>query len=130
MSSLHTVWAYVKKYWAYVALVFAVIFGYFFFHKEQVDFADQMKKIKDAHDVEMKTIQDARDQEAKEHLENERKLQATLAAVQQQYDDAKKDLDDKKKKEVESLVKQYSDQPDVLAQKLSDATGFKIIMSS
>jgi c-di-AMP phosphodiesterase-like protein len=128
MGSLHTIWTYVKKYWAYAALVIAVALGYFFFHKEQIDFADQMKKINDAHDSEMKAIKDARDQEAKEHAANAAKLQATLVAVQKQYDDAKKDLDEKKKREVESLVKQYNDRPDVLAKKLSEATGFKVVM--
>lgn len=130
MTGLLTFWAYVKKYWSYAALVLAVVFGYFLFHKEQIDFADQLKKIQDAHDAELKQIQAARDAEEKQHQENEKKLQAALDAVQKQYDDAKKDLDDKKKKEIEDLVKQYGDNPDVLAQKLSEATGFTIILPS
>lgn len=124
------IWAYVKKYWSVAALVIATIAGYFFFHKEQVNFSDQLKKIQDIHDEELKKIQDARDQEAKEHLANEQQLKDALDAVQKHYDEAKQDLDVKKKKEVETLVTQYKDQPDVLAQKLSDATGFRIILPS
>lgn len=120
--------AYVKKYWAYVALVLAAVFGYFFFHKSQEGFADQVKKIQEAHDAEMKAIDAARALEAKQHADNEKQLQDSLAAVQKHYDEAKQDLDAKKKKEVETLVKDYGDKPDVLAQKLSEATGFRIIL--
>ncbi len=123
-------WALVKKYWSIVALIIATVAGYFFFHKEQVSFADQLKKIQDIHDEELKKIQDARDQEAKEHAANEQQLKDALDVVQKHYDEAKQDLDAKKKQEVETLVTQYSDKPDVLAQKLSDATGFKIILPS
>lgn len=130
MTALLTFWAYVKKYWSYVALVLAVIFGYLLFRREQVDFADQLKKIQDAHDEELKKIQDARAQEEKQHEENEKKLQSALDAVQKQYDDAKKDLDAKKKKEIEDLVKQYGNDPTALAQKLSEATGFTIVLPS
>lgn len=128
MTGLLTFWAYVKKYWSYAALVLAIIFGYLLFHKEQLDFADELKKIQDAHDAEIKKIQDARAAEEKQHEENEKKLQLALDAVQRQYDSAKKDLDDKKKKEIEDLVKQYGDDPTALAQKLSEATGFTIVL--
>lgn len=128
MPALLTFWAYVKKYWAYAALVLAVVFGFFLFRKGQTDFAERLKQINDAHDAELKQIQDARAQEQKQHEENERKLQEALDAVQKHYDDAKKDLDDKKKAQIEDIVKKYKDDPDQLAKKLSEATGFTIIL--
>ena len=130
MTALATFWAYVKKYWSLVALIAGVIIGVIFFRKEQIDFADNLKKINDAHDAEIKAIQEARAEEERQHQANLKKLQDTLDAVQAHYDDAKKDLDDKKKKEIADLVKQYGDNPDVLAQKLSEATGFTIILPS
>lgn len=120
--------AYIKKYWGIAALVLTAIFGFFLFRKQSTDFVDNLKKIQDAHDEELKQIQEARDAEEKQHLENEKKLQAALETVQTHYDDAKKDLDSKKKKEIEDLIKQYGDNPDVLAKKLSEATGFIIVL--
>ena len=128
MVTLITIWTYIKKYWSYAALVLAVVFGYFLFHKEQVDFSAELKKIQDAHDAEIKQIQDARAQEQKEHEANVKKLQDTLDAVQKQYDAAQKDLDDKKKQEIIDLIKQYGDDPSALAQKLSDATGLTVVL--
>ena len=128
MTALATVWAYVKKYWSLAALVVGVIAAVFVFRKREISFADEFKKINDVHNEELKKIQDARDEEKRQHAENERKLQEALDAVQKHYDDAKKDLDSKKKKEVEDLVKQYKDDPDTLAKKLSEATGFTVIL--
>lgn len=88
--------------------------------------ADSLKKINDAHAVELKQINDAMTQEQKQHDADEAKLQATLATVQKQYDAAQKQLDDQKKAEVAALVKQYSNDPVGLAQKLSEATGFAV----
>lgn len=128
MPFMIKLWLYVKKYWAYVALAVAVVLGYLFFKREQVDFSDQLKKIQDAHDEEVKKIEEARAEERRKHEENLKKLEATLAAVQAEYDDAKKDLDDKKKKEIADLVKQYGDDPATLAKKLGEATGFDVIL--
>lgn len=123
-----TIFAYVKKYWSLAALVVGTIVGVLLLRREQVGFADNLKKLQDAHDEEIKRIQAAREQEQREHEANLKKLQDALDAVQKHYDDAKKDLDDKKKREITDLVKQYGDDPDALAQKLSEATGFVIIL--
>lgn len=128
MTALATVWIYVKKYWSLAALVVGVIAAVFVFRKREISFADEFKKINDVHNEELKKIQEARAEEQRQHAENERKLKETLDAVQKHYDDAKKDLDTKKKKEVEDLVKQYKDDPDTLARKLSEATGFTVIL--
>jgi septal ring factor EnvC (AmiA/AmiB activator) len=121
-------WLYIKKYWAYVALILGIIAAIVFFRKEQLDFADELKKIQEAHDEELRKIEEAREQERREHEANLKRLQETLAEVQKHYDDAKKDLDDKKKKEIADLVKQYGNDPDELAKKLSEATGFTIVL--
>jgi hypothetical protein len=128
MTALETVWAYIKKYWSLVALIGGAIITFFLFRDREVSFADEFKKINDFHNEELRKIQAARAEEQRQHAENQRKLEETLALVQQQYDNAKKDLDAKKKAQVEDLVKKYKDDPDALTKKLSEATGFKIVM--
>ena len=130
MTWLSTVLSYVKKYWGIAALVVGAIVAFFLFKKQDTSFSDRLKQIQDAHDVELKQIQDARDEEEREHQANEKRLKDTLDAVQQQYDAAQKDLDDKKRQEVEDLVRQYGDDPDALAKKLSEATGFTVVLPS
>lgn len=128
MTALAIAWAYVKKYWSLALLIVGGVVAFFIFRQREISFANEYKKIKDAHDEELKRIQEARAEEKRQHEENQRKLEAALAAVQQQYAEAKKDLDAKKKREIAELVKQYSDDPMALAQKLSEATGFTIVM--
>lgn len=128
MTALATVWAYVKKYWSLALLVVGGIAAFFVFRRREISFADEYKKIKDAHDEELKRIQDAWAEEKRQREENRRKLEAALVAVQQQYAEAKKDLDAKKKAQIEGLVKKYKDDPDELAKRLSEATGFTIIL--
>jgi uncharacterized membrane-anchored protein YhcB (DUF1043 family) len=123
-----TLWAHIKKYWAYVVLVVGVIIGIAFFSRDRVNFADQLKKIQDNHDEEIKRIQEIREEELRQHLANERRLNDTLDVIKKQYDDAKKDLDDKKRKEIEGIVRQYASDPEGLATKLAEVTGFNVIL--
>lgn len=131
MVTLAVVWAVVKKHWRLVLATFGVVFaaiaGALLFNRAKSGFADQLKAINDAHATELKQITDARAQEEAQHQLNEKQLQTALDAVQKQYDAAQKQLDDTKKAEVAQLVKQYGDDPNALAQKLSEATGFSVI---
>lgn len=128
MTALSTAWTYVKKYWGIAVLVVGSIAAFFLFRQQGESFADNLKKIQDLHADELKKIQDARAEEARQHEVNVKKLQETLDAVQKHYDEAKEQLDSKKKREIEEIVKQHGDDPDELAKKLSEATGFTIIL--
>ncbi len=132
MATLAIVWAWIKKHWrlvlAGIGSFFAFIAGAFLFKKQQTSYADQIKAINDAHALELQQINAARAQEEVQHQADLKKLNDTLAVVQAQYDAAQKQLDDQKKAEVAALVKQYGNDPNALAQKLSESTGFKIIL--
>lgn len=128
MTALAKFWVTVKKYWSLVALIVGSVAAFLFFKRSGTSFADNLKKIQDAHNEEIKKIQEAREEEKRQHEENLKKLQETLDIVQKHYDDAKADLDSKKKAQVEELVKKYNDDPTELAKKLSEATGFVVIL--
>ncbi len=128
---MSTAWSYVKKFWGIVALVAGVIVAFFLLRRrDATTFTDQLKKIQDAHDEEIRAIALAREEEQQQRLINEKRLQDALEAVQLQYNEAKKNLDSKKKKEIEDLVKEHGDDPEALARKLSELTGFVIVMPS
>ena len=119
---------YIKKYWSHVLLVAVICMSAFLLRNQQSQFLNDMQRVQDAHVVEIKKIEDARVEERKQLEANVKKLEQTLSIVQQQYDSAKKDLDTKKKKEVEELIELYKDDPTTLAKKLSESTGFQIIL--
>jgi len=130
MATLQIMWSFVKKYWQVMLLGLSVLATVVLFKKQQSDFANELKKINDAHQAEVDAINKARQEEIDQHNRDEKVLKDALAAAQKEYDAASKSLDEQKKKEIEQLVKQYSNDPTQLAQKLSDATGFKIILPS
>lgn len=125
---LQKAWAYIQKYWQIIFAVVAAVVGYFLYRKGQVDFATQLQEIQHQHDDELQRIELARQEERKTHDADVKQLEATMVAVQKQYDTAKRILEDQKKAEIKEIVTQYSDDPVVLSQKLSEVTGFKIIL--
>ena len=120
--------AFTRTYWQLFLLVAGGVLGAFLFRKRELGFAESVSKLMESHAEEMGRINAAREEEKRQHAENEMRLRASLEAVQSQYEIAKKELDDKKKKEIEEIVKQYGNDPVELAKQLSAATGFSIIM--
>ena len=119
---------FVKKYWQLLLLIIGAIVGILLFKRTDDTFTDKLKKIQAAHNKEIEQIEKIHEQEKKEHQENVKKLQNTLDSIQKQYDDAKKDLDENKKKEIEKIVKKYKNDPNALTKRLSDVTGFTVIL--
>lgn len=128
LIALKKVWVFVKTYWKYIVLVLLVIALAIFGARQKIDLVAKLREIQDAHDEELKQIEAARTEERRKNEENVKRLQAALEAVQQKYDEQRKQLDAKKKTEVETIVKKYGDNPEELAKKLSEVTGFQIIL--
>ena len=128
MLQFKKLWLYIKKYWQVISMICGGVAAFLLLRKEDKSFQDELKKLQNSHDEELKKIQLAHDEERRQHEENVKKLQETLANVQSQYDAAKKELDDEKKKEIEELVKNYGEDPEALSQKLSEVTGFQIVL--
>ncbi len=128
INFLKRLWIFVKTYWQLLVAGLGAIVGFLLLRRSEQTFSERYKKLQDAHDAEIKKIDAARLEERAAHDANLKKLQDALNAVQAQYDAAKKQLDDSKKKEIADIVKAYSDRPDELARKLSESTGFQIIL--
>lgn len=121
-------WVFLRTYWSYIALVVAMVSTYLLLRRQTVDFGRQIQDIQDRHQKELEEIKQAHDEEARRLAENERKLTVRLEQIQKQFDAAQHQLDAEKKSQVAELVREYGDQPSVLAQKLSDVTGFTIVL--
>lgn len=122
-------WVGIKRHWQLAALITGTVVGYVLFRRREISFVDDYRQIQEAHRAELLKIEEARQEERKQHEENENRLKNTLDAVQKQYDEQKKQLNQKKKAEVEQIVKDYSNKPEELAKQLSAVTGFTIILS-
>lgn len=126
---LPTVWSYCKKYWWIVA----AIVGFILLRRwmnETADLAKTLDDIQKAHEEELKKIREADEERRKATQENIKKMQERLAAVEKQYEDAQEDLDEAKKAEIKRILEKDADDPEALAKKLSETTGFRIILPS
>lgn len=126
---LLTAWTYLKKYW----FIVAAIVGFFVFeiwssNKNTTDLAKTITDLNKKHQDELDAIQKAHDQEDAQHQADEAKMQAQLASIQAQYDAAQKQLDETKKAELSQIIKDTQGDPAALAQKLSEATGFQVVL--
>ena len=124
------IWTFFRDYWQLFVAAMGTLFGYLMFKRNENEHEDTIKKLLDSHKDEIKKINTTFEEERKQREENEKKLKIALEAVQLEYEIAKKQLDEKKKKEIEEIVNQYGKDPVELAKKLSDATGFSIILPS
>jgi len=127
MHALSVAWTYVKKFWSLALLIIGAVVAFVLFRRKESTFVDQLQQINALHAEEIQKINSIREEEARQHEANLKQLQDTLDMVQRRYDEAKRNLDDKKRREVEDIVKRFSNNPDALAKKLSEATGFKIV---
>jgi len=121
-------WTFLRQYGAYILAFAGGLVGFLLLRGDRNSLLKQLQDIREAHEIELAKINAAREEERKRNKEALEKLQKTLSDIQRQYDEAKIELDKKKKKEIEDLVARYGDDPNVLAEKLSVATGFKVIL--
>lgn len=127
MGWLKSVWAFLKKWWSLFALVIGGIFGVLLFVKRERTFADERKQINETHEEALRKINVIREEERAQHLANQQRLKDTLADIERQYNESKKQLDAKKKAEVTKIFNEHKNDPDALARRLSQATGLKVV---
>lgn len=126
MLTLKKVKSAFKKYWQYIIAFFGGLLALVFFRKNV--FTDDLKESREEKDKLLNEIDNLRKGEREEQDQALKKLDDNLKNIQNQYDKEKKELDEKKKQEIKEILKTYENDPVGLAQKLSEATGFKIII--
>ena len=119
---------FLKKNWRYFAIAIFTILVLLFLQKDRISLTQQLQSTRTAYEERINQIENARKEERRQNDEALSQLKKKLADVQKQYDDAKVELEKKKKEEIKDLVEKYADDPEELAKKLSEVTGFKIIL--
>ena len=131
MLQFQIAWSYIKKYWGFAVIVVSAILLIIFkleadsqLRRLQQELSDNEKR----HQQELDDIRKAHDVENQEHDAHIKQLEDTLKQVEKQYEDAKSHLDDEKRAEIKQIIEKYSNDPNELAKKLSDATGIRIVI--
>jgi hypothetical protein len=121
-------WLWIKKHWKIFALILGAVVGFVLFRGKNISFSEDFNKIKDNHAEELRKIDEARAEERRLAAENAARLESTLKTIEDEYSKKKQELDGKKKQEITRIVKESGDDPDELARRLSEATGFQVIL--
>lgn len=119
--------SYLKKYWQYFVVVLLVFIGYFIFnHKNNISIKELIEKINNTHRSELDDIKNSYEKEIKEKEKNIKKLEETISIIEKKYNEAQKQLDEAKKQEIKKIIEETKGDPNELAKRLQESTGFKI----
>jgi len=127
---LQKIWLFVRKYWYVFTIIASCMLALVLLRDTNVvtklfDLLDNNRK---RHDEEMSALKKAYEDELAKRDVAQKKLEQTLAQVEKQYEDSQKELDAEKRAEIKKIIQESHDDPNVLAQKLSESTGFKVVL--
>lgn len=117
---------FIKKNWLALLLVLALVAGFLWIQRQQVDYAKVIKDINDSHQVEIRKINEAREQEAKEHEAQLRQLQESIAKIESNYKLAQENLKKEQDARKGEIVRKYDNDAGGLANLLAGSFGFTV----
>lgn len=122
---------FLKKFWGYFALGFgasAAIFLFFHFSKKNDDLFALITNMQNSHAEEIKQIYQFREEEKKQLEDIQKKYDKKIADLEEEYKKSISELEEKKKETAKKIVKDFGDKPNELAERLSQSTGFKVVL--
>jgi|688.fasta_scaffold737060_2 hypothetical protein len=120
-----------KKFWGFFAIGFGVVvalFLFFHFSKKNDDFTSLIKSMQDSHAEEVKKLYELREEEKKKLEDIQKKYDEKILALEEEYKKSKEIFEEKKKDKAEKIIKDFGDRPKDLADRLSQTTGFVVIL--
>tara|TARA_R110001583_G_scaffold48919_12_gene153157 strand:+ start:3356 stop:3766 length:411 start_codon:yes stop_codon:yes gene_type:complete len=117
---------YVRKYWKLALGVIVLVVVYATSRSKTHSLAKALDDINDSHRKEVDAIEKAHKSEVLKIEKARVTLETTMKEVEIKYAEAEKKLDSKKKKQVEKIIKENHNDPDVITEKLASLTGFEI----
>lgn len=115
---------FVAKYWQIILLVVALGHGYMWMKNRDAEWARLVDTLNDNHHAEIDKINKLREEEAKQHAEQLRVLQESLARIEEDYKKVLEDLEKEKTSRQKEIVRKYGNDANGLASLLADSYGF------
>lgn len=119
--------SWIKAYWYIPVIIIAIIAGFVLFQKVPKSLIDILAKRREIHQKEVNAINKIH---AEEIEKRERALEIyykTIKEIEEKYDENIANLTSRKKKKIKKIIDETHDDPDKLAEKLSDQMGFIIV---
>lgn len=128
LMTIRKIWSFVKTHWYIpVAIVIAVVL--FFISKgNSTGLFDIITKSRESHLKEVDKLNEIHAEEIEKRDVAIKKYNKTVEAVEKQYKEENKALNRKKKKQIKKIVDEVGEDPNELAKRISEATGFDIVL--
>lgn len=115
---------FVKRNWQVILLVVALVIGYMWLRNRDSEWARLVDNLNNNHYAEIDKINKLREEEAKQHAEQVRILQESLAKIEANYKKAVEDLEKEKTSRQKEIVRKYGNDANGLADLMADSYGF------
>ena len=117
--------AWCKKYWQ-ILLGAAIPVVIYLLSRNSDHLSEVLDRVREDHEKEIDIINKSHDQELKDREDAVRRYQESLAEIEKQHAEAQVELDEKKRKRIQKIIKDNAGNPEEITKKISELTGIKI----
>jgi len=126
------VWAWCKRYWQLlVGAAIPITLWIFFRFRDKSGsraqaLSEVVERVNNDHRQEIAVINESEKIEREKIVQAQARRDETVAEIESEYAAASIELDEKKKKSIQRLVKRHEKDPDALTQELARLTGARV----
>ena len=125
LKYLKVAWAWTKRNWKFVS-GFVLATTIFILTRKRFDWEKYHKKTKEDYEKEIEIIKKSHENELQDRNDALKKYDDAMKKIDKEHRSAIESLDKEKSKRVRKLIEESDDDPDILTEKISEITGFKI----
>ena len=128
MIALKKTWIWLKHYWYFPVIVVLAIAAFIFTGGRSRSLISVIANAMDSHSKEVYAIEKTHQEEIEKREKALTLYHFTIALIESKLKGQEEKLDEKKKKEIKRLIEENQDNPEELAKRISDFTGFPVVM--
>ena len=121
MIALKKIWSFLKSYWYIPVLIIVALV----FRSRTNKVEEIIKAADDSHKKQLDAIEVAETNKKKEKEWIDKEYDNAIKKIEESYSKENKTLDKKEKKFVKSAIKEWSDDPDQMAERITLKFGFE-----
>ena len=121
MIALKKIWSFLKSYWYIPVLIIVALV----FRSKTNKVEEIIKAADDSHKKQLSAIEAAEINKKKEKEWIDKEYDNAIKKIEEKYSKENKTLDKKEKRYVKSVIKEWTDDPDQMAERITLEFGFE-----
>jgi hypothetical protein len=120
--------SWLKNYWYLPIIAILAVIALFVTAGSNRSLFDIIANAMDSHKKEVDAIDRAHQEEIAKREKALELYHATVAQIEEKFEEDQKSLDEKKKREIKRIIEENHDSPEELAKRISETMGFDVIL--